>query len=95
MSFLSDRWRRFKDGLASDDNGAETPNVSGALAAARRVDQQALQLPEGSPARARLVQLAEELRAYAAGEAAKATLARYLADPEIARILQLAGIRID
>ena len=66
-----------------------------ALDAAVRLDAEAEEMPDGSPARANLRIVAEELRAYAAGERAKAALARQLSDPTIRRILHNANIRVE
>lgn len=66
-----------------------------ALAAAAELDKQSRDLPEGTDARADLVRIAEALRAFAAGERAKAALAGELSDPAIRQILKNANIRVD
>lgn len=84
---------------AGPDPDPQTDNAEAkalaALDAAERLDAEAEEMPEGSPTRASLRIVAEELRAYAAGERAKAALSRQLSDPTIRQILQNANIRVE
>lgn len=96
---VRDLLREFSRGMRAGLTNDSAPKLTGpperALAAAEEITAEAHKLPFGSPTRARLNQIAEELRAYAAGEQAKAALGDLLNDPAIVQALKSAGIRLD
>jgi len=103
MSWWREFARGFREGAESGTPATpqkqaieiEKDQAARALDAATELARQANELPLGSDARVTLQRLAEELRAFAAGERAKESLADALSAPAIRQILKNANIKVD